>query len=122
MDLREYMVKPYEWENNVPEKIWWDVHWKSINYIKINKRRIIQRFIHKKLPCNYRQNMCNDYKPSFCGACKTPIETQDHILQCPQYLARKLLRHKYRLEFNLIMGKYTINPTITKIITHKASG
>jgi hypothetical protein len=65
--------------------------------------------------------MYNDYKPSLCGACKTTIETQDHIIQCSQCPTRKLLRNKYCLELNSIMEKHMIDPTTTKIITHKVN-
>jgi predicted RNA-binding Zn-ribbon protein involved in translation (DUF1610 family) len=103
MDLREYMIESNKWENNVPEMIWWDVHEKSMYSTTYDKRRVIQKFIHNKLPCNYRQNKYNDYKPSLCGACKTTIETQDHIFQCTECPARKILRNKYCLELNTIM-------------------
>jgi hypothetical protein len=48
MDYREYLITSNEWANNIPDKIWWQVHEKAINSIGVNKRRYIQQFIHKK--------------------------------------------------------------------------
>jgi hypothetical protein len=105
-----WRIIQYKCEERIPEKIWWEAHEKAIEIF-------VQKFIHTKLHCNYKQNQSYKYKPFVCSTCKLEIKTQDHILRCIHCPARKRLREKYCLELNL-RKKYRINSTTTKIISH----
>jgi hypothetical protein len=55
VDLRNYIRTTNGWTGNQTENIWWAVHESSLQELSKKKRQFIQKFIHKKLPCNYRQ-------------------------------------------------------------------
>jgi ribonuclease HI len=92
MQLREYMVEVNNWSDKDPDNIWWEVHEASIRGLSTAKRQFIQKFIHKKLACNYRQQKYYDYKPGLCMCCQTEVETQDHIFRCTSCPQRNKLK------------------------------
>jgi hypothetical protein len=55
MDMRTYMLKANNWKHNETELIWSEVHQKAINTLRPEKKKFIQKFIHNRLPTNYRQ-------------------------------------------------------------------
>lgn len=67
------------WKENDIDNIWWNVHKNTINKMKVGQRRIIQKFIHNKLPTNERQQRYYNYKDNICKACNTEIENQHYI-------------------------------------------
>jgi hypothetical protein len=118
MDLREYLIKSNKWKNNIIDKIWWEGYENSINSINPSKKRFIQKFVHKKLPTNYRQNKYYDYKTSLCSQCNEEIETQEHMIRCTGCRLRTGTRKKYILDLENIMEKHRINKSTTMVIKH----
>jgi hypothetical protein len=66
----------------VIDNTWWKVHKSTINDLRSHKRTFIQKFIHIKLPSNYRQNKFYKYLDPVCTKCLEESETQEHIWKC----------------------------------------
>jgi ribonuclease HI len=49
-EMYKYFQEKYNWTSLSMEQIWWEVHGKAL------KRTTIQKFLHERLPCNYREN------------------------------------------------------------------
>jgi hypothetical protein len=95
MDLREYMMNKNNWTDRTIDNTWWEVHESSIKSLSTRKERFIQKFIDKKLPTNYRQNLYYIY-PSKYRNCNSEIKTQEHILKCKGCTTRtELIKDQY---------------------------
>jgi hypothetical protein len=81
------------------------------------KKRFMQKFIHKKLPCNYRQQKYYNYKSSICMSCKEDVETQDHIFRCKSCPKRNKLRSDYFLKLSVLMEDHRTNESTKVLIT-----
>jgi hypothetical protein len=113
IELREYMVKANKWSQPTLDKIWWEGFENAINTVTTDRKRFIQKFIHNKLPTNYRQHKYYEYKSSICRQCLNETETQDHILRCTACTNRMHIRKKYMLETNY--QQITANTNIMNI-------
>jgi hypothetical protein len=58
MDMRDYYADTYKWKQKTIDQIWWEVHEAALLSFNYNSKKLefIQKMIHKKLPCNYRQH------------------------------------------------------------------
>jgi hypothetical protein len=121
MDMREYLIKSNSWKINTVDQIWWEVHESALYALTPKKRRFIQKMIHNKLPCNYRENKMYNYKSSLCTTCMSTIETQDHIFQCKGCPAREKLRKAYKLKLGIILANHHSNQACTLIIKHNVN-
>jgi hypothetical protein len=115
VELREYLRESNKWTKNQTEIIWWDIHEASLQELSKAKRRFMQKFIHKKLPCNYRQQKYYNYKSAICMSCKEDIETQDHIFRCQSCPKRNKLRSDYFLKLSILMENHRTNEP-TKVL------
>jgi hypothetical protein len=121
MDLREYLELVNDWHSNEADMIWWDVHATSLYSMGYDRRRVIQKFIHKKLPCNYRQNMYYSYKSASCKSCNHQVETQLHVLTCQGCSARSIIKQKFTHELKGIMEKHRIDKATMNVILHNVT-
>jgi hypothetical protein len=94
-------MKSNGWSNTTIDQIWWDVHAKALKKLSFGKKRFIIKFIHNRLPSNYRQNKYYSYKDPICQICKLEIETQQHIIRCKGCENINKLRKNY-------LGKLTV--------------
>jgi hypothetical protein len=123
MDMCDYFMDTYKWKKTTIDKIWWEVHKASLLSVKYSTKKLefIQKMIHKKLPCNYRQHKYYKYKTNICLSCKLEVETQDHIFQCINYPEREKLRKNYKMQLGIILSNHHTSPESTLIITHNIS-
>jgi hypothetical protein len=117
VDLREYLCEANNWHGNQTEHIWWSIHEYCIKELSKKKRRFIQKFIHKKLPCNYRQQKYYNYKSSICKSCKADIETQDHIFRCTSCPKRTKLKAEYFMNLSILLDNHRTNESCKILIT-----
>jgi hypothetical protein len=118
MDLREYFLHTYNWSNKTVDSIWWGAHGTILKSLGNDKRRFVHKFIHNKLPCNYRQNKYYKYKPDKCKLCNDQIETQNHIFWCKECPKRQILKYKYLKDIENTMDKHRINISTKMVIVH----
>jgi hypothetical protein len=109
------MVQANEWSTNQIDLIWWKIHGIVLHRLGHDKRRVIQKYIHNKLPCNTRQHKYYNYKNNLCRACNIEQETQQHILLCTA------CPFCFVMDLNRIMEKSRINEATTQIICQNAS-
>jgi hypothetical protein len=119
IDLRQYMRIKNNWTENDTDNIWWLVHEKAMNKIKVGKRRVIQKFIHNKLPTNERQHTYYEYKSNICKACNKESESQQHIFSCKGCKLRNTIRNKYLLALNIMMENHRTEKNVQRIISNK---
>jgi hypothetical protein len=116
VDLQEYLRESNGWSGLQTEHIWWAVHEASLEALSKKKRRFIQKFIHKKLPCNYRQQKYYNYKSSVCMNCKEDIETQDHIFRCKLCPKRNKLKAQYFKDLTILLENNRTNVSTSEMI------
>jgi hypothetical protein len=109
VDLRKYLREANNWQGSQTENIWWSIHKSCINDLSKKKRRFIQKFIHKNLPCNYRQQKFYTYKSSICMSCKEDIKTQDHIFRCISCSKRTKLKAEYVMKLSVLLDNHRTN-------------
>jgi hypothetical protein len=114
IDIRKYLETANKWKGDTIDTIWWSAHYKAINRLNFGKRRIIQKFIHNRLPTNQRQHKYYVYKDASCKMCHQTTETQSHILQCTGCDSRNLIRRQYKKNLQAMLTN-----TMTTTETHQ---
>jgi hypothetical protein len=95
---------------------------KSMKNMGSRCRKVVHKYIHNKLPCNYYQNKKYSCINPTCKACRLEIETQKHIFECTACPNRVCLWKKYMVELGSILEKHSINgATITVMIQNVSS-
>jgi hypothetical protein len=82
IQLKEYFWSKYQWSELDVKDIWWSIHGKSMSCFTINQQTTLNKYIHRRLPCNQRENLYYAYIEPVCYNCKQEVETQDHVIQC----------------------------------------
>ena len=81
-ELRIYLIDKFNWAQNTPDLIWWEIHGSSIFSLPFNDRRRIRKFIFRWLPTCERLKMQEDEVSEACPVCGY-VETHAHLLKCP---------------------------------------
>jgi hypothetical protein len=113
IDLQVHLEKSNTWYKNEIDNIWWKVYEMAFNDVCKTHHKFIQKFVHNRLPCNYRQNK---FYPSIYRACNTKVETQQHILTCVACPARAKIRRKKLLELSVHLENQRTNVATTLIL------
>jgi hypothetical protein len=90
----------------------------ALNKLSEGKRRILQKYIHKRIACNKRENLYYPYLSSHCKLCEGIEECQNHILQCNRCDKRKELREKLLKTLTYTLKELRTNKTTTIVLTH----
>jgi hypothetical protein len=117
--MHSYFQETYGWHNKTVDTIWWQVHGKALLQFKCGQRTTIQKFIHRRIACNKRENKYNTYRSPMCRQCPNVIECTDHIIKCAGCNSRSKERTTYLKHIQnqmIIMGTNTT--TIRVIIAH----
>jgi hypothetical protein len=114
--MHNYYQETYEWSDQTIEDIWWQVHGKAILQFTNGKRTSIQKFMHKRIACNKRENRYKPYRSEMCLQCKDIIECENHILQCEKCEIRKKGRNTYLKTLQDTMIKMGTNSTTIRVI------
>jgi hypothetical protein len=93
--MRNYLMFTQNWSTPTIDGIWWEIHDKVLESLQSNELIIIQKYIHERLACNYKNNKYYPYKTKECSICLDKIEHQDHILQCKKCTDRTKIRDVY---------------------------
>jgi hypothetical protein len=81
IELREFMTDSNDWDTEVLDDIWWEIHGQALSSFHIENRTTLQKFIHKRWACNDKENKYYEYKTDMCKKCGDITETQLHVLQ-----------------------------------------
>jgi hypothetical protein len=93
--MHQYLKDKHNWEDRTLGIVWWEIHGKSFSKITPSQARIIQKFIHNRLPCNKREHTYYGYRSPLCNMCKDNIECNDHVIKCNQCRTRVTLRQEF---------------------------
>jgi hypothetical protein len=119
IQMHKFFKDKYKWSDNTMEGIWWEVHGKTILTFTDRQQTTIQKFLHDRLPTNYRENKYYEYRSAMCYGCKNYIECNNHILQCPKCKTKIKLRKSYIQNLtNLMIKMGTNSTTIRVLISH----
>jgi hypothetical protein len=114
--MHKYYQETYKWTNHTIEDIWWQAHGKAILQFTAGQRTSIQKFVHKRMACNKRENRYKAYRSPMCIQCKDIIECENHVLQCAECEIRKQGRIKYLKTIQDTMIKMGTNSTTIRVI------
>jgi Zn finger protein HypA/HybF involved in hydrogenase expression len=117
--MHVYLKEKFEWTNRIIETVWWEVHGKAINKSPKKSKKMIQKYIHNRLPCNRRESKYYEYRQPYCMICKDVIEDKDHIMQCPKCPVRTKLRSNYMSKLKNTMLLLGTNSTTMRAILAK---
>jgi hypothetical protein len=121
IQMREYLEDSNKWTGNTIETIWWKIHGSSIESNKQGKTTL-QKFVHGRLPCNYRNNKYYPYKPKYCTKCgEQQDEKQMHFLQCTSCPERVSKRQEFITALRNMLISTGTHETTTRILIHNIS-
>jgi hypothetical protein len=100
------------------KKIWWKPLDIAINKLSEGKRRIFQKFIHKRIACNKRENRYYPYLSAHCKLCTGIDECQNHLLQCTRCEKRNEIRNKFMTRLTRELKDQRTNQTTITVLTH----
>ena len=81
-ELRQYMIKKFQWKEGTPDLIWWQIHVSAIQSFVKSDQRGVPKFIFSWLPTCKRLNRYNNDISDQCPLCNDAIETHSHLLKC----------------------------------------
>jgi hypothetical protein len=116
IQLKEYFWDKYRWSSRDVNDIWWSIHGKAVSCFTLDQQTTLNKYIHRRLPCNHRENMYYSYIEAICYNCNNNIETQDHIFQCTSGDERNNLKKKYLRELNILLVNNDTDDTVRRII------
>jgi hypothetical protein len=102
------------------DDIWWDIHGKVLNKFPPGNRMTLQKILHRRWPCNQREDRYYQYRSPYCILCPAVIESQDHILCCP-CPKREQLRVKYISDLKVTLRHFRTNEDLIQVLTHYLS-
>jgi hypothetical protein len=91
-DLYQYLQTKYKWEGSTIDHIDWLVHGQSLQNLTTNQRKTITQLIHEWLPVNGHPGRALHQSSQHCTTCRSLVETQGHLLTCPNTLEQWNIR------------------------------
>jgi hypothetical protein len=116
IQLNEYFWKKYQWSELDVKDIWWSIHGKSMSCFTLDQQTTLNKYIHRRLPCNQRENLYYSYNEAVCYNCKNEVETQDHMIQCIEGEDRIKLKKKYLRDLTILLINNDTDDTVLRII------
>jgi hypothetical protein len=113
---KQYLKESYGWKDHIVKRIWWNPLEKAIENLHPGEKTTIHKFIHKRLPCNKRENIYYPYLSPYCKLCPNVIETTKHIMQCKCCDKRTELQKNFIKKLEEEMRDMRTNDTIIRII------
>jgi hypothetical protein len=114
--LNELYRKKYGWSVNDTNNIWWTIHGKAMSCFTLDEQTTLNKYIHRRLPCNHRENIYYPYHDPLCQNCKEEIETQDHILRCNANEERNKIKKKYLRDLHITLVNNNTDNIVRRII------
>jgi hypothetical protein len=74
IQLKVYFWKKYQWSEFDVKDIWWSIHGKSMSCFTIDQQTTLNKYIHRRLPCNQRENLYYTYIEPVCYNCRQEVE------------------------------------------------
>jgi hypothetical protein len=117
----KYLKTANNWSQSTFNSIWWSVHGKAIHKLTMGQKTTIQKYLHNRLPSNYRENLYYPYLTKYCKCCENETETQEHILICTSCEKRNKLRTTYILNLKNYLQSTFTNEVMIRVIIHYVS-
>ena len=108
------MAKRFNWDEDVPGLIDWEAHRRAHAKLSSHKNSLV-KFVHNLSPVGKQQHRINPACPPFCTACKTSIESCDHLYQCGNQ-SRSAWRDLTVREMQNKMTSIDTEPTLVRLI------
>jgi hypothetical protein len=99
-----YLCKKYDWEPTTFEMIAWEPHRRAINRHTKQKVTMV-KYLNGITPVGKVISRYDKKYSAQCPSCEEPVETQDHLHQCP-HQARQQWRDHFIEAMKQTMGKY----------------
>jgi hypothetical protein len=87
-----------------------------MNNFTLNEQTTLQKYIHRRVACNHRENLYYGYHNHLCYTSKTAIETQDHIITCNSNIKRKEQKSMYIKELSGMMINTGTDDNLRRVI------
>jgi hypothetical protein len=79
---RKHLCKKTGWSQETFDTVAWEVHRRALN--RLSKRKtILIKYLHDITPVGKQVHRYDPKYPAQCPSCDEPIETQEHLHQCP---------------------------------------
>jgi hypothetical protein len=111
---KHYLCTKHSWNNRTFNDIAWEYHRRALNQHQ-PKRTILTKYVNGITPVG---KMVNRYDKKYalnCPSCAEQIETQDHLLICPNP-KREKWRTETRAQIRTIMNKYNAPTKFTDLM------
>jgi hypothetical protein len=116
---RNYLKHSKKWQNNPVDKVWWLLHEKALVKFKSGDLTTTQKYLHDRLPNNYKNNKYYPYKPKDCSLCKDnkPKDTI-HKIRCTKFTEGTKIRSKFTTYMLSTLNNLRTNETTTPVLMH----
>jgi len=104
--LKAYMCEKHAWSDEEFYDIDWQMHGRGIKKLEKHRKTLVQ-YLHDWTPTGKQAHRYDPKYPASCPSCTAPVETREHLWQCPAQS-----REKWRQEFYSTMVK-----TLTELDT-----
>jgi hypothetical protein len=115
--IREYLMEKYEWSRETFDGIWWEIHGKCMSSFTYDQQTTLNKIIHRRLPCNHRENIYYEYHDALCLTCNSATETQDHIVTCKASESRNTIKKQFFQNLNKTMVNLNTDQDVQRVIT-----
>jgi len=88
----EILCEKYGWEKETFESINWQAMEKAVKILPRPTTIRISKYVTGTLPVGLEMERREQWKAAYCPRCKCPIETPEHIIQCPSEESRDLMQ------------------------------
>jgi hypothetical protein len=82
----------------------------------IDQQTTLNKYIHRRLPCNQRENHYYSYVEPICYSCKNGIETQDHLIHCHEGEERINLKKKFLRDLSILLINNDTDDNVRRVI------
>ena len=83
-ELDKYNLERFKWSKSTHRNIEWDTFSAAFKNRVNKKYTFSQKFNMRKLPTGERMQNRGGHEDERCCSCQAPLETDDHLFQCPK--------------------------------------
>jgi hypothetical protein len=115
---KQHLASSNGWDTETIESMWWEPLDKALNKLPAGNKTTLHKFIHKRLPCNKRENLYYPYLSENCKVCSDTTECQYHVIQCNNCGKRIEARNTYIKRLKHMLEQERTNNTTIMVIIH----
>jgi hypothetical protein len=115
---KKHLSDSYGWNEHIINKIWWEPLDKALNRLPEGNKTSLHKFIHKRLPCNRRENIYYPYLSDSCKLCSDITECQFHVIRCQNCAIRIEAREKFIKNLKYKLEQDRTGTTTTNVLVY----